>query len=172
MNQTFRFTGGRIRSARISMLFLAALTLAIGLTSGSGLALAATALLAAVLIVGFAATFRNAYLIDGPRVGHRNGVTGAVRQWVDAGDIVLTTANYDHSGSTGVGRPTLVYWTRAGGSSGLNAALIRLTVSAADKEAVERAAVNGSLRPFAIPISMLGPEAERAFEQFSPPRRG
>lgn len=82
----------------------------------------------------------------------------------------MTTANYDAPDASGVGAPTLVYWTRRGGSSGPTTALTRMTLSAGDKEAIERASTDGELRSFAIPISMLGSDAKRAFEQFSPPR--
>lgn len=172
MTQTFRSTGALVWAARVAMLFLAALILGVGVVSGSGVGVVISTLLAAGLLVGLAATFRNAYVIDGTRVGHRNGLTGAVRRWVDAGDIALATANYDNAGASVVGAQTLVFWTRSGGSTGLSAALVRLTLSDADNEAIERAAAGDTLRPFAIPISTLGPQAKRAFEQFCPPRRG
>ena len=171
MTQTFPSGGAMMWAARVSMVFLAILIASVGFASGNGLVLVVTLVLAVLLLVTVAVTFRNAYIIDGTRVGHRNGWTGSVKEWIDAGDIAVTTANYDNPDGSGFGAPTLVYWTRSGGSSGVSAAVTSKMLTPANKQAIERASVNGELRPFAIPVSTLGPDAKKAFEQFSPPRR-
>ena len=170
MTTTFTSTGARFWLARVSMVFLALLIVGIGFTAG-GVGIIVGLVLGVLLLSSAAATFRNAYVIEGSRVGFRNGFTGTVRKWVDAGDIAVTTANYDNPGVVGSQPPTIVYWTRRGGSSGLGSAFARMTLSPDDKAAIERASTDGALRPFAVPISTLGPDAKRAFEQFSPPRR-
>lgn len=157
----FRKTGA-IVLAVVAVVMLDLLVLAfVAATEGAArlgmIALAATMVAASVWVI--VALPRRAVVLDGSRIGWRNGFTG-VGSWTERDDIVYTTRNIigpRHKPVT-----NLVLWTRAGGMHGINTLVARLGMMPADRTRLKSLTRSVKLRPFVVPLTDLG--GQRAAE--------
>ncbi len=123
--------------------------------------------IASAMVLGtiglFWALRRRAVVLDGTRIGWRNGIVGT-RSWTEVDDVVLVTR-------TTVGprrRPVhnLVLWTRAGGMGPVNAMLAQVGTGPEDVDRLRAAKADSDvrLRPFVVPWTDLGPEGAAEVE--------
>ena len=120
--------------------------------------------IAAVMVLGTVplvrALGRRAIILDGTRIGWRNGIVGP-GSWTEVEDVVLVSRNRIGTRR----RPVfnLVLWARAGGMGPVTGLLARVGLTPADRDRL-RSASEARLRPFVVPLTDLGPEGAAEVE--------